>query len=364
MPRKLPLHVDRNTVKGKVYLSFRIGHGPRIKLPSDPNSEQFAEAYREALAGNYRPTKSVKTVAAGSIAALVRSYMSSLDYLKLRETTRAGYASRLREIEEKHGHRLVAGLTPERVEKAFIIPNLDKPGKAHSLLKMLRILVKHAIKRRMLRHDPTVSIARPKLGEIRSWTDAELEQFEERWPIGTKQRTAFALLLYFGQRRSDVHRMTWSDITPDGIRVKQQKTGADLTIPVHRDLARVLAGAERDHLVILATAYGRPFTVDGFSGFMRDAIREAGLPLDCKPHGLRKAAGRRLAEAGNGANRIMSVLGHKTLAEAERYTRDADQRRLAADAIRTLEGERAEDANAQTNPAPFGEVPKKNGNSI
>ena len=44
----------------------------------------------------------------------------------------------------------------------------------------------------------------------------------------------------------------------------------------------------------------------------------AGLPIDCQPHGLRKAAGRRLAEAGCTAHEIMSVLGHKTLSEAER----------------------------------------------
>ena len=50
--------------------------------------------------------------------------------------------------------------------------------------------------------------------------------------------------------------------------------------------------------------------------------------MDCQPHGLRKAAGRRLAEAGCTPHEIMAVLGHKTLAEAERYTRDADQAAL------------------------------------
>jgi hypothetical protein len=35
---------------------------------------------------------------------------------------------------------------------------------------------------------------------------------------------------------------------------------------------------------------------------------------------------------------IMSILGHTTLAEAERYTEDADQERLAEDAVVKLEG--------------------------
>jgi len=51
MPYRLPPHVERNHVKGKTYLSFRIGKGPRIRLPNDPRSEEFQEAYRAALLG-------------------------------------------------------------------------------------------------------------------------------------------------------------------------------------------------------------------------------------------------------------------------------------------------------------------------
>jgi integrase len=63
------------------------------------------------------------------------------------------------------------------------------------------------------------------------------------------------------------------------------------------------------------------------------------LSVDGQPHGLRKAAGRRLAEAGVSANAVMAVLGHKSLAEAERYTRDADRQHLASAAIARLEDE-------------------------
>src|SRR5262249_41315706 len=54
----------------------------------------------------------------------------------------------------------------------------------------------------------------------------------------------------------------------------------------------------------------------------------------CKAHGLRKAAARRLAEAGCSASEIMAITGHKTLAEVERYTRAAEQERLARRAIK------------------------------
>jgi integrase len=134
--------------------------------------------------------------------------------------------------------------------------------------------------------------------------------------------------------------MTWADVSAAGdtMRVVQQKTGAKLTIPLHVDLRVILSATPREHITILNTEFGQPFTVDGFSGFMRDAIRAAALPLECQPDGLRKAAGRRLAEAGCSSRELMAVLGHKTLSEAERYTRDADQVRLATAAVARLEG--------------------------
>ena len=67
---------------------------------------------------------------------------------------------------------------------------------------------------------------------------------------------------------------------------------------------------------------------------MTAAIRDAGLARRCKPHGLRKAAARRLAEAGCSASEIMAITGHKTLAEVERYTRAAEQEGLARRAIK------------------------------
>ena len=38
---------------------------------------------------------------------------------------------------------------------------------------------------------------------------------------------------------------------------------------------------------------------------------------------------RRLAEAGNTTHELMAISGHKTLTEVQRYTNDADHKRLA-----------------------------------
>jgi integrase len=61
---------------------------------------------------------------------------------------------------------------------------------------------------------------------------------------------------------------------------------------------------------------------------------KAGLPGKCNSHRLRKAMLRRLAEAGATEKQIAPWSGHKTLREIERYTRAADQKRLAQDAMK------------------------------
>lgn len=359
VPRKrLPYTEQWRDHDGGLRVYFRRGKGPRIPLPKKIGSQEFEAAYKAALAGHTAAPRVAE--APQTIAALITSYKRSGAYIRLRQTTKVGYASRIAVLQEKHGHRSVAGLTRERIVVAILQPYADRPGAELAVLKMLRVLIRHAMLIGWLKSDPSHGIPRPKSNEIRAWTEEEIEIFENRWPVGTKQRLGFALMLYTGQRRSDVHRMTWADITGRTIRVAQQKTSAKLVIRLHQNLNTVLAAAPREHVTILNTEFGKPFTVDGFSQWMRAAIKASGLPLECQPHGLRKAAGRRLAEVGCSARQIMAVLGHKTLAEAERYTRDADQKALAESAIVQLEGQRR-NINAQTAPADLGNVSENEG---
>jgi integrase len=116
------------------------------------------------------------------------------------------------------------------------------------------------------------------------------------------------------------------------IQVKQQKTGKPLQIPVHPELEREL-GVLPANLTFLLTDFGKPFTAAGFGNWFRERCNQAGLK-HCTAHGLRKAACRRLAEAGCTANQIAAISGHSSLREVERYTKAADQVRLAREAMR------------------------------
>jgi integrase len=219
---------------------FRKAGCPHVALPADVESDEFREAYAKALLSVPRK-ETAKPAALGTIEALIRSYYNSPEFIGLRETSKQGYRSRIEAIREAHGHRTLAGMSRENIVSKILQPYADRPGQRRTILAALRVLIRHANDIGWLRHDPAIGIKRPKLNEIRSWTDREIAQFESHWPIGTKQRLAFALMLYTGQRRSDVHRMTWVDLNGDSIRVVQQKTGARLTIPFPPELREILA---------------------------------------------------------------------------------------------------------------------------
>lgn len=85
------------------------------------------------------------------------------------------------------------------------------------------------------------------------------------------------------------------------------------------------------------TEAGAPFASGGaFYNWFMDCAAKAGIGRGLSPHGLRKATARRLAEAGCTPHQIAAVTGHQTLQEVERYTREADQRRLAGAAVRSI----------------------------
>jgi integrase len=357
MPRALPPNVERNHVKGHTYLSFRLGKGPRIRLPEDSGSQEFRDAYAAAMA--VATANKPKQDPANSIGALIASYIASGGFKALGDISKAGYMSRLEAIRVEHGHRAVAGLARDRIQTFILDPLADRPGAALDTLKKLRILIRHAMGLGWLSSDPSAGIKRPKGNEIRAWTDAELAAYERRWPIGTKQRTAYALMLNMGTARADTHLLTWNQVDQVAS-YERHKTGVAVEMALSEELRKALAAMPRTHLTVINTEYGRPFTVDGFSGFMRGAIRAAGLPLGCQPHGLRKTLGRLLADAGATAHDIMAALGHTTLTEAERYTREADRRRGGARAVVKLDEHRA-NRTPQTAPIKLPKLSKKKG---
>jgi len=221
----------------------------------------------------------------------------------------------------------------------------QKPDSANGLVKVLRVLMKHAVKLGMRGDDPTTGITllqpKSKTGFHR-WTEPEIAQFEAHHPVGSTARLALALGLFSAQARQDVIAMGPQHIRDEvlhWVRKKTEHTTAiELAIPIHADLRAIINVTPSGHLTFLVTEFGKPFTAAGFGNWFRDQCNRAGL-RHCSFHGLRKAAASRLAEAGATVHEIAAITGHATLKEIDRYTKTADRKRLAAAAMAKLKGE-------------------------
>jgi integrase len=237
----------------------------------------------------------------------------------------------------QHGDKQVAELQGHHVRKLMDAFGA-RTGAANQLRKVLRVMMQHAVAIGLRRDDPTrdVKAASRKSKSHHPWTDQEIAQFESRRPVGTRERLAFALLIHTGQRSGDVRRIGPQHVQGNAIRVVQEKTGIELLIPISARLQEAIDCTRVGHLAYITTNAGTIFPPTSCYQWFKRACCDAGLP-HCSPHGLRHAASRKMAEAGVNALGIASVTGHRSLNEVTRYTRSADQRRLAAQAIAAVE---------------------------
>lgn len=334
-------YIDRH---GRSRCYFRRAGQARVALPGAPGSAEFMQAYQAALEG--RPSQSSKSVGAdrapaGSVSALIAFYYTTAEFGRLAASTKVTYRNILERFRGEHGTKPVATLEREHV-RAILRRRQDTPAAANNLLDRIRGLMQLAVEEGWRRDDPTLGIKKiqARSDGFYTWSEEDIARFEAVHPIGTRARLALALLVYTAQRRSDVVRMGPQHVRDGVLTIRQQKTGMEVNIPVHADLQAILAASCTSHLSYLVTGQGKSFTPAGFTNWFRDCVREAGLPDGCSPHGLRKTAARRLAEAGCTAHEIMAVTGHQSLEEVERYTRAAGRRSLAVRAMNRLRAKR------------------------
>lgn len=318
---------------GKARRYFRKGGKNLGPLPGEVGSDEFMTAYRNYLEAKPVQAEPPKTLRADSLAKLIADFYTDRMYSDRKPNTRQAYRYALDPVAKQHGHRSVKLMTAEHAEKIIRDIGAEAPGMANLTRAVMRRVFKLAVKQGVRSDNPFLAVEAYKVGEHHTWTDAELRQYETKWRLGTRQRLAYALLLYTGQRVGDAAKMTMGDITDGLIHVVQQKTGAELWVPIHPELQRAMKALPAKGLTLVGDANGRPLKRAALSALMRLAIKEAGLPSRCVSHGLRKAAMRLLAEADGTAKQIAAFSGHKTLKEVERYTKAADQKKMAQQAL-------------------------------
>jgi integrase len=326
-------------VRGKRRAYFRRPGHARIPLPGLPGSEDFMSAYAAAIAGSEAAPIQIgaSRTRPGTVAHLVAAYYDSAEFKhEVADNTRRTRRAVLERLRERHGDKRVATLQTEHVRK--MLAKIERPHAKRNWLKALKPLMRFAVEIGLRADDPTEGIKPAKVAKsdgYRNWTDDDIAAFRATHLIGSRARLALELLLGTAQRRGDVIRMGRQHVRTDMIVVRQNKTGKTLNIPLSDQLRAVLDGTPSHHLTFLTTGAGQPFTADGFGHWFREACDQAGL-AGLSAHGLRKSACRLFAEAGATEKEIASFSGHSSLNEIARYTRAADQTKLARAAMRKL----------------------------
>lgn len=355
LPKYCSLVIDRHK---KQRIRFRA-KGVDTYLPYPPTGDEFTKAYAMALEGieDWKANIGETRTKPGSVNALVVSFYRSPKFTGCRPSTQQTYRRIIERFRAKFGEALVRDMNYSHVSK-IIGAMADRRQAANRLLSLLKILMDHAIALRWISVNPTTGVEgfSKKTDGFHTWTEAEIAAFEARHPIGSKARLALALLLYTAQRRSDVVRMGWHSVAGDYISVRQMKTGTPLDLYILPELIEAIRHLPRDKPTFLLTHFGKPFTQAGFGNWFRDRCNEAGL-AHCTAHGLRKAAARRMAEAGMSADIIKAVTGHTDLKQVSIYTRAANQASLAKAGLKAIAGDKKQTDHVQ----PSGKVGQKEG---
>ena len=199
--------------------------------------------------------------------------------------------------------------------------------------------------------DPTqdVKMVKQKIEGFHVWTDDEVSAFETRWPIGTRERLAFDVLLYTGLRRGDAIRLGPEHVRGGIFRIRTEKSGVDVVAPLLPPLRHSISAGPSGDLTFIVGEKGQPFSKGGFSNWFKTACEAAGVPGS--PHGLRKVGANRAAHAGATNAELKALFGWTTEAMPSLYTKGAERERLAMSGSAKMELDRVRRADKNTNDA-------------
>lgn len=335
---------------GKRRHYYRKPGQKRIPLPGNPGSTEFMAAYA-AADGSTPEGAGARKTNPETINAMLVAFYQSAKFKKLSAGTQHTYRRQLDTFrmrkapgsKQTYGEKSAKTIQPKHLDDIFE-DLAATPAETSNLRKRLLAAFRIAIKKGWRNDNPvreTEKIEYDTVG-FTPWSEDEIAQFREFWKEGSKQVRVLTIFLTTGVRRSDAHTFGRQHIRDGLVRVRQAKGGEMLVIPAHADLLALVEATPAGQLTFVVTEYGQPFTRAGLTKWFGDCAFKA-LGYRRTPHGLRKAVGRRLAEAGCSESQIAAVLGHKDPNTAKIYTRSASQALMASDAMEKM-GEKAERA--------------------
>ncbi len=267
-----------------------------------------------------------ETPKAGTFAWALDLYTSSnKKWATYADGTRDARSAIFKRYRTAQGARPIKTITSDAIERALYA----KGGHgAVNEYKALKPVFEHLRRLGHIKKNPFAGIELDK-PKIQGLPVAEVEHiaaFQERWPIGTRERLIFDLGLYTGAARTDLAKLARKNIKDDLLVYKRQKSGIDARVPLTAELRAVIDRTPDIAPAFILTRKGKPFEPASLGNKFGDAARAAGMAS--RLHGLRKAFCIYWAENGATTHQIAAMAGHMSLSEVERYTRAADRERM------------------------------------
>ena len=318
----------RRTVKGRKVDTY---------LPGPYGSAEFRAAYDAAL--NPAPN-SHASHQAGTINHVVASYRAHAKFRALAPSTRYAKGKRLDWICLLIGKARLSDLQPRHVDN--LMDRKGGPEAANRLHKELSELFGFARRKLGLNiSDPTHAVDRRKTksGGFHTWSDDEVQKYRRFHQTGTKARLALELMLATGAARQDACAMGRQNIKGDTIYYRRGKTGQQAELPLEYmpELVAEIVQLPPGTTVFLTHSGGKTYTKESFGNWFADQCKAAGLPEQCRAHGLRKHGPTLMAERGATEEQIAAFLAHKDTRQVKVYVQAAKRRKLAAGAMATIQ---------------------------
>jgi integrase len=342
MPRPRPPHLHRQRTRhGAIVWYVRFGLGKRIRIRGEYGTPEFDAQVRAALLGEDAPKKSASGPVFGTLEWLVKRYRESSHWADLAPATRKQREHILRAAVAAHGTADYRKVTTKSI-KLSMERRKATPEQANVLLKALRGLFKWAVYAELVDIDPTEKVLKLEHQSegFPAWSETDLEKYEERWPLGTRERVAYSVLLYTGLRRGDAVQLGRQHVKDGVFRIRTEKSQGrvEIVAPVLPELAKALAAGPTGDLAFIAGVRGAPRTKESFGTWFRQACNEAGVKASA--HGLRKAGAIRVATRGGTHAQLKALFGWSSDSMASHYIKNAEGERLASSASHLLGNEK------------------------
>lgn len=337
MPRK-PYLSHETTRHGKKSWYFKR-KGKRVRLPDAYGTAEFDAAYEKALTGAKVAPEPPKA-RSGSLKWLVARYKRSAAFAELAPGTRRARDNILKNVLEdpKNADGPFVDLTKAKI-KAGVDKRAATPNAANNFLKTMSHLFKWAVEAELLEVNPVIGVSKTsvKSDGFHTWSVDQVEQYRAKHKLGTKPRLAIDILLFLGLRRGDAVVVGRQHLKDGVISLRTEKTKQWVYLPVFKQLLESIEATPTGDLAFLTTERGKPFSSGAsFGNWFAKQCKAAGLPDECRAHGLRKAGATIAADEGATAHELMAMFGWSRLAMAEIYTKEADKKKLARGAAERL----------------------------